>query len=92
MVGAGNKNAINIGYNNSTLDSYLGHCEYYWCFFRNKLYLEIEKTLSIIVFLCVCKLLYIGSYTSHYFLTNCPILDCKDLNVCIMLPKEKTVL
>ena len=32
LVGAGNKNAINTGYNNSILDSYMGHCEHYWCF------------------------------------------------------------
>jgi hypothetical protein len=37
LVGAGNKNAINIGYNNSILDSYLGHCKHYWCCFQKQI-------------------------------------------------------
>lgn len=43
LVGAGNKNAINIGYNISILDSYLGQLrEHYWCFFQKEIILEIE--------------------------------------------------
>ena len=42
LVGAGNKNAINIGYNNSILDSYLGHCKHYCGAAQKQIILETE--------------------------------------------------